>query len=739
MKIYLFLIVTFFVFTGCGGGGSRTQTDETAVSDNSSNEIYITPYCKKKEHPRLWIRNDLLNMLKFHRANNTRKWVEFKRMCDSITDGDPSNDPYGLDESDRANYVPQQFTAPLALMYYLTGDEKYAKKSIELMEKSSDDFSHYGDPDHKGYEMLALAYDWLYGYGGFNRDVRDKFHSLMKKISDKFWNGYNINASGTDSDLNLLTGALHLMYGIALYGDYEDAVVILERGWKGWNNGYNSKISNRDIIKAGIGGVYFTGMAYLASTDIKAIAENQLSLETGCGYDFEKNETDLKAFWGNLIQAFISLTDPKKKIIEDYGSWQDPSTLSTQPWFYRALSIAEYFAYTAGDTRSAYGKYFRDNTNVGYENDPFLELFFNVPDQYEKAVSYENLPSVYFAKNPDFLLYRQSWEENSSWCVFRGDGTVPLDQQGMDQGHFSIYRNGEYLTKGARNYDSLTNGDFYNILSIENGCEVNGESCKGTPIFDSQKPAEITRVRISFNPKFAYVMMNADGQWNDNPDKTSANLNVISYRRHFFHTGEYFVVFDRIRLKNPADIKYRIRSLTEPVIRQNMLLQNSVSGNSRLLHKTVIPSNITVTKVDETDLWKNLPDWKVPPEERKWQSVIDFGARKNLNILNLMQTGGGALNDFDTLEVVENNDSNGLMIGNWAVMFAGDELLRDTVVYTLNNAPVNLNHLVADLKEGEYIVKINGKAVKTAVAAKDATIYFTTGTAGRVVVEIVKK
>jgi len=333
------------------GNGFWIKTDdkcEINLSTISKSDLNSSKFPEKfypyKSHPRLWLTKERLETLKKLKVANSPEWRSFKSLCDSIINSDPSDDPYGIDIS------PQNFTAPLALGYLLTNDNRYADKALELMDRVTDDFSQYGDADHESFHYLALTYDWLYNYFAMTPKRKENYKNIMKKISDRFWNEYNINASGTDSDNNLLTGMIHLMFGAALYGDFNESIVMLDRGWQGWNRGYylGRGISNRDIVNSALGGVYFTGMAYFPSTDIIGIMGYELTLTTAFGYDFNKIEKELKPFWKNTIYAIIYLTLPDRKRIEDYGSWQDPNTLNTQPWLHRAVKILSYFASKSG-------------------------------------------------------------------------------------------------------------------------------------------------------------------------------------------------------------------------------------------------------------------------------------------------------------------------------------------------------------------------------------------------------
>jgi len=709
------------------------------LSDEINNSNFPTAYYPTKQHPRLWLTTERLNAIYKGKAQNTPRWQAFKRLCDSILDNDSSNDPWDIDNS------PQNYTAPLALMYQIEHNNTYAKKAIELMDKVDDNLSKYGDPDHQSYYFLGLTYDWLYNYSGMTSEKKQQYRNLMKKISDKFYNE-DLTASGTDSDFNLLTSLHHLVMGLATYDSSDiNAIEMLNRAWKGWSKGYcvnvNRCISNRDMILAGIGGVYFTGMAYFPSTDIIGISGFEMSMKSACGYDVNVEESDLKPFWKNILSAIISLTEPSRKAIFDYGSWQDPNTLDSQPWLRRALIISEYFATESNDTNMAnLARGFNNIVNVGDYNDPFLEFFYDIPDGNITNPYTNPLALVQFRHSPDFILFRSGWDINDSWGVFRGDGSKPLDQRAMDMGSFALWHNGSYLTKGARNYESLSHGDFFNTLSLENGCVYNGESCSGTAIFDSQEAATISRYRISDKPLLAYGMLKADGQWDDNPlTTTNAVDNINTYRRHFVWVGRYAIVFDRIRANLPINIIYRLRALQEPDINGDTISQLSENKNSRLLHRTIEPTGINIKKIDETSQWSGISEWVINNSERHWQSIIEFNESENLNILNVMQIGDSNMSQFDTLESLCDNNNSGVRIGNWVVLFNKSENLQNKITYSIHNVNSLMYHLIADLTPGIYSLTINGDYIKdVTVKDNDNTAWFSTEIKGDMNISLTK-
>ena len=730
----LFFILTFTV--ACSGGGDSStasppitqesnDTNSTNDTNISFNDAFPSQYYPTKSHPRMWLSTQRLNDIGAQQSANTQRWQDFKTMCDSMIDNDSTNDPYGFAAS------PQNFTAPLALMYILTQNSTYADKALELMDNIDTNLSRYGDPDHQSWYFLALTYDWLYDYAGMSDARKTTYINTMHTLSDKFWTNYNLNASGTDSDQNLLTGMMHLAFGAALYGDDVNATTLLDRGWYGWHRGYYAQrgISNKEMIKAALGGVYFTGMAYFPSTDIIGIASYQMTLESACEYPFGTIESDIKDFWANTIYGIIALTEPNKEKISDYGSWQDPNILANQPWMRRAMIILEYFAHKEGNTTAAsLAKGYDSAVDIGYTNDYFLELFFEKYDLNATNPYTANLPLVQFFDNPDFVLFRSSWEDNATWGEFRGDGSIPLDQQSPDHGHFSLYKNGSFLTKGARNYEALSHGDFFNTLSIENGCTLNGISCSGTAIFDSNKSAQITRhYEHNTQPLFSYAMLEADGQWNDNTSEYNPTSNVATYRRHFFHSGDYIVVFDRVRTHTPVNIRYRLRAMQRPTINGDTVTQQSQDSNATLLQKTLEPANVIIHELNETAQWSSVATWIVDASERHWQSYIDFNDTDTLNILNVLQMGDSNLSNFDTFEHITTSTYSGVHIGDWVVMLSSDEVLHNTINYTLHNTTTNMHHLVTDLEEGSYTLRVEDVTQGTlSVDTQSFSAYFVT-------------
>lgn len=732
-KFYTFFIIVFFIFSISCSINSNNTDDNTAENDSSNNETNGADYTKHiplTKHPRLWLNSERMEFFKNAKNNNTPEWIELLNQCNALTDNNPNNDPYGVDNS------PQMGTAPLALVYLLTDEEKYADKAMELMDKTPSSIydnegnTIYGDPDHHSFHYFGLAYDWLYNYPKMTDTKKKEYCNKMIAISDSFWQSYGLQASGTDSDANLLSGLIHLVLGTAFYGDNDKASDIIDRGWAGWEEGYGTdhKISNLDIIKESIGGVYPTGFSYFSGTDLIGISGYWMSFYTAYNYNIGNNGPKIADFWKNLAISFIQLTEPNREYIYPNGSWQDPNRISDQAWFYQLVQIASFFNRLYDNNNEA-------NFLKGYakeielqKNGWFTEFFFGSNSENSVNPFTNDLPKIGFAESPDFLLFRNSWNKNSIWGIFIGDGYIPLDHQSPDQGHFSLWKSDGYLTKGARTYEGLLHGDFFNSLSIQNNCSYNSESCSGTSVFNCEKKAGIIRHRINqSSPVFAYSMLEADGQWNDSPSVWNAFSNVKTYRRHFFWYNNYVIVFDRIRTKNTGWVKYRLRALTEPIIdnNSNTIIQSSKNGKYRLIHKTLEPCNVNLEKLNENNIWSDIPDWVIDYSERKWQTVFKLSGKNSYNILNIMQMGNNSLNSFDKTEHISGNNNSGVLLGNIIIIFHSKEELRTECSYSVTNSSGNMIHLITDLKPGTYTVSLNNiKILSVTINTNDNTLFF---------------
>ena len=691
---------------------------------------FPTEYLPAGPRPRLWITSDHLAGLQLSRSLNTPQWQRFYDEAQDYLADIPWNGP--------------QYAVPyMALMYLLTGQQAYADRAVDLMEMTS---LNPGDDHAKSHwTYLALGYDWLYDNPAMTEPIRTALAGKLAAWSDYVWQNYDdqgTGGSGMDSDAVIGSGANHLAIGCALYGDHAAAGDILDRGWWMWQRGKGSTDPSeeqwlqaqpiRRWLRDAQGGHFYVGMLYFSGNDAYMLAWYWLTLKTACQYDVQVLEPGLAPFWANAIQTVIHLTDPPRQRIHHTSDWQDPNTWEHIAWFHRLMAYLTYMADRVGARDwAAVGRGYDQSVTQAYYADPFGEFFFHdcraaVVDPYSAG-----LATVRLAGGQDYLFFRDSWNIQSRWGLLSGQGGEPVDHQNPDTGHFVLWREDDFLTRDARCYSGSLDFNLpYNTLAVENGWPRGSAKMSGF-----EQPASVTRfIGGGQEPAFAYAMVCADGQYNDDPNAWQPNLNVLTCRRHFFWSRDYVVVLDRLRTADPAWSKYRIRSLTQPQRDGTTISQLSPNGSHKLLHRTLEPADAQFLLVDESVEWQGvIEDWEIPYEERAFQHEISpDGETSSVNYLHALQMGPAAMTDFDSLEHIADSQNCGVRLGDWCVVMAREEALRSEVSYSISEAPASLQHLVTDLVPGRYTIRINGQvtAERPAGFTAHALRFATTRTGG---------
>ena len=374
---------------------------------------------------------------------------------------------------------------------------------------------------------------------------------------------------------------------------------------------------------------------------------------------------------------------------------------------------------------AAWGRYLQKNFQ-GTHSNSFREFLFSPGATLSVANPWEaGLPLVTKLGPNDQLLFRNSWEEDASWGVFSGQGGVPADHAQPDTGHFGLMREGQFLTRDAAGYKSFAAGSqTYNVLAIENDTEHGSPRMTG---FDTA--ARLARWRTSDSPLLAYAMLDADGQYDDNPDSWEPVSRVDSYRRHFIWFGDHVVVMDRLRTTDSGWSMYRLRAESEPQLDGDTLTLYSADGQQMLVHRTLEPAGCSIEIHDEETLFSEFPLWEIPQEMRNWQSHIRPPDSENLEMLSVMKLGPQGMSGLDdNLQHIAGADNCGAVTGPLAVALSREEILRSSCSYLVNSPQAGMWHLIGDLEPGSYTVHVNGLLLGSFTAAtQDNTLLFQTG------------
>ncbi len=692
-------------------------------------------------HPRIFLSDSLLTVLKERVAANTPEWQSLQMyLSDYLTE-----EPWG---SQYLDGIPS-----FALAYLLTEDTTYANRALSFMNKwvtslngthplevSGDDYAHL-------YEAIGLGYDWLYNYPSFTSDQKKAVVNTMNRVFDygqTSWDqgGGDFYGDPHDSDQIIGGAKTAFIWGAATYGDNPKADTLIAQSRALWNTYI------RQWIRQSIGGVWPEGSQYSYNTLYFLLVLTEAERTAG-GKDYWNETPDIRVFPRNALMALFWLMPPSNDHILTYNDQEDDNA---HYWRRRnhftaiATSVAENLGF---DTEASYGRYWiRD---ICHDNlDMNLWKLFLWYDRTAPHINYfhQHLPNTYFSPGTDWIFLRSNWSTQATYSTFNATWTN-IDHQFMDGGHFNIWKNGEYLTRQVRHYDFVFtvqgkqqryDGETSNILLIQSDYEDNEYiNAMGSPeFFESAGEPKISRYRANADPLFAYACADLGASYNRVYDEWGGNSNrVRSYTRQFVQISpDYFVIYDRVRTKNTGWVKYVLHSLTEPVVSGNTVIQISESGSQRLLNRTLFPKNVHITKINEADVWNTAhglaEDWMLPESERKWHVSIRPSDSDTINMLNVIETAAGPALAIEKAQLVEGENVLGAQMGNWVVVFAKGTARISRTVYRYAIAGAS-HHLVCDLDSNQtFRIERNGTLLQTAKTGPDGTLFFAVDNPGSV-------
>ncbi|MEZ5339039.1 MAG: hypothetical protein R3F46_12370 [bacterium] len=684
-------------------------------------------YLPDGPHPRLWLTDERLAGLTAAMNANTPEWQLFNIRAQQY--------------QTQLYWAGLNHTIPYPLlMYKLTGDEQYAARAFQLLDDAPLEWEISCCPYHCQIHHIALGYDWLHDHPDMSEARRSAYITKLETFADMLWEDALFSdgvGNSQDTDRVCMASADLATIACAIWGESERAPEIFERGWRMFTKGagdppqsgiwreYTDAASVRHWVQGWGQGPWPSGWFYCTGTDFYGLKDWAETLRTACGYDVNELEPGFDKLWDSQIRAFIYSMSPDGDHAYSGSDWQDGDLISGQAYISTTLASWADEAERNGDLESASWARYLQRHKPSIHTDPFREFFFSASGSLVEADPFQaGLPLVAKYGPVDMLSYRTGWGPADSWGVFSGQGSVPCDHMQPDSGHFSLQRNGQFLTREAPGYKSFECGaQTYNTLSIENDTEHGHMKTTGM-----DAPASLLRWRCSDTPLLAYAMLQADDNYDDNPDSWEPTLRVDSYRRHFVWSGDHVVVFDRLRTADSGWCLYRLRAETEPQLIGNTVNQTSKNGSQRLLHRTLEPAGCSFSVVDEDVLLAEYYQYEVPDSMRLWQTQISPPESDSVDILSVIRMGDSSITDFDAnLQHISDAGNAGAVQGPLCAVFAREEVLRSACSYTVDAPQAGMLHLIGDLEPGNYSVSVNGQPAGSYSAGEnDNTILFST-------------
>ncbi len=210
-----------------------------------------------------------------------------------------------------------------ALMWYITNDQKYANKSIEILNKWSAKLWDFDYNDAKllaawtGHQLCNAAEILRYSDSGWIKDGQDAFKNMLMTVYYPLMRFYFPRANG-----NWDGAIIHSILAIAVYMDdqeiYQNALNHFLYGPVNgsifkyiWASGQcQETMRDQGHVQLGLG--EFAGaarVAYTQGTDLFSIANNRIAL----GYEYTA-----KILAGKFPQSYGKISERKMNYRDDY-------------------------------------------------------------------------------------------------------------------------------------------------------------------------------------------------------------------------------------------------------------------------------------------------------------------------------------------------------------------------------------------------------------------------------------
>ncbi len=620
-------------------------------------------------HPRIWLTPDKLTQLKNYASRNTPRWQTLK---------------YGADVALNDPNITMTTCLPLALVYQVTGDTKYAQKAISLITAyaipsntlSGDEYYWF----REGMPTMSAAYDWCYDQ--MTTAQRQKVATWLMDRADDVWpdtnpsrvNGWAINSApnnyfygflmtwpaalavlgdGTDTGVGNVSGSNRPLYHTNLgMSKYRNLVRPFTDGW-------------------GKGGVFAESTNYDSVFRLGIILD---AYNTALGVDLA-NEIGFD-FIHDSVQWRIHSTLPSMNIHYLLGDQPVSSYGYMNVYDRDRMTIPA--AITNDVTARAYGKSWLDriqpSTNSDYTDVTWEFLYYNEDVQ---SIDYTKvLPTSYFAPGPGILVKRSSWAPDATyWGIWAG----PLQQahQNCAVGGFHIFKEG-WLLGSASTYSwsgVVSDTQYHNTMTFGGNAQIWQYASLDTG----------RTIHREVAGDYSYFSGNATSAYN-----WSSTVSTDYVRKFAVLSDSIFLVYDRATLTNPASTREWYLHSQKPIAISGRDY-NFDNGKHRLWGRSLLPANGVTINSDPINLGVNntLSSYRL--------KVVGGGGQATDYMLNVLQVAPIAQTSVPPPSAISTTAGNmdGSVVGNWVVMFGKSDLITTPITYQVVSAN-QTEHLVLD-------------------------------------------
>src|SRR3569833_541422 len=542
-------------------------------------------------HPRLWITPARLTRMKADAANNTARWISVLNAADNALST--------VNDTDTDDIVP------LALVYQVNGQTKYATAAINIMlanAVASNDLT--GDDEYSYRDVIpnmAAGLDWC--YAAMSTAQRHQVATWLMDRADFVWPDTIASRVGAwavaDPADNYYVGFLTTwLAGIAAYGDDTKTGSVSGSNRPLYHVILALQKYNNDVLPWastwGNGGLYAESTNY----DIMSVFRLAIILDghmTATGQDLINASTPGSNFLHDSLVYDLYSTVPT---MDQYYPLGDQSRQSMPALVdYNRLRAVVAMADTSDTTTSAYAKYWLDNIapNIASWSFPVAwEFLFYNPAQTSKNYE-QQLGTAHFVPGPGILFRRSDWTTSATYFgIWAGPDSE--GHQSGDVNGFMIYKDG-WLASNANIYSqSGILQDTYDFNAITFGpdhLEQQWQPPDSTwPLEAGQTVADDNTTEFSYFAGQGAQAYTTDRSHDGFVDKSTQQVCKDYMRKFVYIAPNTFLVCDRVTLADPSLSKNWHLHSPNPIT-VNGRSYKFDNGAYRLFGQSLLPSTGT--------------------------------------------------------------------------------------------------------------------------------------------------
>lgn len=556
-------------------------------------------------HPRLFIDRDDWSALEHNsRQEESNLYRNVKADVDDICHEEIAVDDHGIT------------AAKAALVYRVTGEERYSRLAYRLLSRSVEhyhDCYRANDPvDWHSHSRIHawMAYDWTYNTlsEAERTELVTSFLKAVKQVQptedrEQFdgenWSTYKSGFYGTRS---LLWYA-----GVATYGDGindELSRQFLERGYEL----YFDLLEYRSSVAGDIGGSASATIAYALGDYPWAEFNFFHTLRSATGRDVSGEWPYVALLPGYLFWNWL----PERREFGTGDAHHIRNAIRNPQRIHAHCSHIIHFYGESYPRTAAFAKWFRERLPREFHYEELrwpLSRFF-ITNQYPELKPEGPPTELGTARHfPGMgqVLFRSGYGPSDTYASFTTGGDITSHKH-YDHGHFNIFKRGFLaLDSGARAYPANHLTHYYsrtvahNCVLIEMPDEEMPQDYWGGPApapeeesapvpNDGGQREQIGSDTVAFESRrYAYAACDMTDTYH--PEKCD-----LALRQFVYLPPDYFVVFDRIRASEPNYEKtWLLHTAAEPRVDGSKFVTDHEDG--RLLGQTMFPTDASLTTI----------------------------------------------------------------------------------------------------------------------------------------------